>query len=383
MRVLHIGKFGPPFVGGIENFMMDLAQSCKQQGMDVGAIVHHHQGRNRPFEKLDIDGVTLYRVPCYGQLMFAPISPLFGYYLKRAIQEFKPDVLHIHMPNTAAFFALSLSCARQLPWVIHWHSDVIGDDSPWFLRTFYPFYRVFETQVLKRCQKVIVTSKPYFHVSRALQAFEEKCKVIALGINPPQVFSRDSIAEHSQLRILMVGRMTYYKGHKVLIEAMSLLKAQGLTKVKLIVVGDGELRPAIEKQIFSLGLENQIELLGKLDDDSLRAEFIAADCLCLPSIERTEAYGVVLMEAASYALPAIVTDVPGSGMSWVVQDHVTGLVVKRNNPDALALGIKTLAQQPAKRTSFAMAARTRFEQHFNIDQVAQSTKSLYQAVLTP
>jgi len=381
MRVLHIGKFGPPFFGGIENFMMDLDQSCYGQEVSVGAVVHHHQGKHLAFEQQTVNDVQLYRVPCYGQFMFAPVSPKFGVYLNRAIADFKPDVLHIHMPNTSAFFALLYKSARNIPWVVHWHSDVIGDDSPWFLRLFYPLYRPFESQILKRAAKIIVTSPPYLQVSQTLKRFLPKTKVLGLGIKSPEVFSRPSISEGNELNLLMVGRLTYYKGHQVLIEAMARLKLQGLTKVRLSIVGSGELEPVLVKQIESLGLAAQVSLLGRLDDGQLREQFIGADCLCLPSIERTEAYGVVLMEAAAYALPAIVTDVPGSGMSWVVQHDITGLVVKRKNPDALALAIKTLAQQPTKRLGYAMAARARFEQSFNIEQVAKETIQLYRAQL--
>ena len=383
MKVLHLGKYAPPFFGGIENFMMDLGHGCVEQGLEVAAIVHHHDSKGA-FEQCVIDGVSVYRVPCYGQLMFAPVSPTFGFHLNQVLETFKPDVLHIHMPNTSAFFALWSSKAKLIPWVVHWHSDVLGDDSPWFLKTFYPFYQPFEQAILQRATKVIVTSPPYLQSSRALQRFVAKCEVISLGIRTPVVpayLDHNTEEQRAGLQLLMVGRLTYYKGHMLLLEALSLLKQQGLCDIHLTIVGCGELQQAIEIKIAGLRLDTQVTMLGKVDDDILAQAFINADCLCLPSLERTEAFGVVLMEAASFGKPAIVSDVPGSGMSWVVQDNKTGFVVKRGNADALAMAIKSLYQQPKKLQQFGGNAKQRFEQLFQIDKVCRTTIDLYQALV--
>lgn len=345
----------------------------------MAAIVHHHDAQ-APVEQTVIDGVTIYRVPCYGQLMFAPVSPSFGIHLNKVIEQFAPDVLHIHMPNTSAFFALWSSKAKLIPWVVHWHSDVMGDNSPWFLRTFYPFYQPFEQAILQRAKKVIVTSPPYLQTSRPLQRFLDKSQVISLGLRKTHDHVMNDSEDEGPLRLLMVGRLTYYKGHSIVIEALNLLKQQGLANIHLSIVGSGEQQQSIESLIAKYKLEAQVSLLGRVDEQGLHDAFKSADCLCLPSIERTEAFGVVLMEAASFGVPAIVSDVPGSGMSWVVQHDKTGFVVKRGNADALALAIKTLSQQPKRRKAFGEAALERFKQHFQIDKVAEATTEVYRSL---
>ncbi|NQZ08445.1 MAG: glycosyltransferase [Algicola sp.] len=381
MKVLHIGKYSPPFFGGIENFMMDLGQACDAQNVKSAAIVHHHQAGQK-FDKRDIDGMTVYRVPCYGQLMFAPVSPAFGFYLNKVIDEFKPDILHFHMPNTSAFFALFSAKARALKWVVHWHSDVLGDDSPWFLRAFYPFYRPLESWVLKRAKKVIATSAPYLQSSMALKKITNKCQVIELGIKPRKGPAAQARLRHEDqpLQLLVVGRLTYYKGHRFLIDALLLLKRQGLTKIKLNIVGGGELYEQLQQQVEQLGLSSQVLLHGKVSFDALQSQFEQAHCVCLASIERTEAFGVVLMEAASFAVPAIVTNVPGSGMSWAVQHGQTGLVVNRSDAQALANGIEDLYRNPQQLFDYAQAAHQRFLQHFQIEAVASTTIELYRSV---
>jgi glycosyltransferase involved in cell wall biosynthesis len=381
MKILHIGKYSPPFFGGIENFMMDLGQACAEQGAKVAAIVHHHQA-GQSFDERQINGMTVYRVPCYGQLMFAPLSPAFGFYLNRVIDTFQPDVLHIHMPNTSAFFALLSAKARRLPWVIHWHSDVLGDESPWFLKLFYPLYRPFEFTLMKRSKKIIATSTPYLAISQALNRFKSKCKVIPLGI---KVHTREQPKVQrtggEPLRLLMVGRLTYYKGHRHLIDALGILKKGGVTDIQLHIVGTGELKSAIQKQVKTLGLSAQIAFFGKVSMSELQHQFELADCLCLPSIERTEAFGVVLMEAASYGVPSVVSDVPGSGMSWVVQDEKTGLVVKTSDAQSLADALGKLRTQPQLLNQFGAAAFERFKEHFQIHAIATRTLKLFDEVI--
>ena len=357
--------------------MMDLGNACAQADHKVAAIVHHHESGAK-FEQVDIDGVSIYRVPCHGQLMFAPVSPTFGYWLNRVIDEFKPDVLHIHMPNTSAFFALFSAKAKKIPWVVHWHSDVLGDDSPWFLKTFYPLYQPFERAVMNRAASIIATSPPYLAVQPGVcGAIQILLKWWLLAfVHAP---SLSMLKPHQGLQLLIVGRLTYYKGHRFLIDAMNKVP----DSVKLNIVGDGELRQSLNEQIERLGLGERVKLLGKVSQDELARQFAGADCVCLPSIERTEAFGVVLMEAAACSVPAIVSDVPGSGMGWVVQHEQTGLVVERSNADALAEAITQLSQSPQTLQQYAVNARARFESEFQIARVAGQTLKIYQNCVKP
>ena len=124
MRVLHIGKYFPPFAGGMENFLADLLDESTAQGIECAAIVHDHSRGELP-ELETINSSLIVRVRSYGQLLFAPISPGFRGQLDKLIKSFQPDVLDIHLPNTSAFFLIFLAIARRIPWVIHWHSDVV------------------------------------------------------------------------------------------------------------------------------------------------------------------------------------------------------------------------------------------------------------------
>ncbi len=114
MRVLHIGKYFPPFSGGMENFLADLLDESSAQGLECAALVHDHSHGELP-EQETLNNNLIVRVRSYGQLLFAPISPRFRGKLRTLIKSFQPDVIDIHLPNTSAFFFNISDCCQAYP----------------------------------------------------------------------------------------------------------------------------------------------------------------------------------------------------------------------------------------------------------------------------
>src|SRR5690606_2081970 len=146
---------------------------------------------------------------------FAPISPAFPLWLARAVKRWRPEVIHIHMPNLSAFWALLLPRARSVPWVIHWHSDI--ELSRRSLRLAYPHYHLLERALLEGADTIIVTSPQYLEASQPLFPWRHKCHVVPLGVDPqrlPEVApgETEGLWHGERLRLLAVGRLTYYKG---------------------------------------------------------------------------------------------------------------------------------------------------------------------------
>lgn len=281
------------------------------------------------------------------------------------------------MPNLSAFACLMSRSAKRIPWVIHWHSDVIGAVPDIKIKILYPFYRIFEKALLKQCQRIIVTSPPYLEHSASLVDYKSKCSVIPIGIKEfTSLYSESNQSE--ELKLLMVGRLTYYKGHELVLKALSKFTDE---KVKLKIIGVGELKEKLTELVNILQLKNKVEFLGRVDGETLAAELANTDLLCLPSIEKTEAFGVVLLEAAMHGKPALVSDVEGSGMSWVVQDGQTGFVVKNNNVDAIVQRLKSVINNQDQINFLGSNARTRFEQTFNLKVVAKQIVDVYQLCL--
>ena len=176
---------------------------------------------------------------------------------------------------------------------------------------------------------------------------------------------------------LFVGRLVSYKGLTYLIDSVNLLKEQCLP-LKVLIIGRGPLFNVLENKIKSLGLENQVQLLGHIEDPvELKAFYKASHFLVLPSISRAEAFGMVLLEAMSLSKPVITTRIP-SGVMEINQDQVTGLQIDPANSEQLAAAIRTLTEQKELREKMGANARNRILTHFNVNQMIDHTLKMYE-----
>ena len=378
MRVMHIGKYFAPFKGGIENMMLALIDAQVKAGLAVSVFVHQHE-KGMPFVKEQRKGALIYRTPIVAKLLFVPIALMALRHLRTAIKETNPNVLHAHLPNVTCFLLLFMKTAKHTPLILHWHSDVIGEKPHWAIKCLYPFYQFFERALLKRASRIIVTSENYLGSSAPLSAFKHKCVVIPLGLidaeNQHQADCNTSMP--STINALCIGRLTYYKGHEYLLNAMAALPNIPL---QLNIVGDGELRDKLQKQAMQAGLTHRVRFLGQVDDATLNELISHCAFLVLSSIERTEAFGLVLLEAMRAAKPCICTDVPGSGMSNVVIHNKTGLVVKHADVSALANALNELTNDRPLCERLGENGRQRFLSEFTVHRVEEATRRLYEAV---
>jgi len=374
MRILHIGKYFPPVHGGVERFLGDLVKAQREAGHEAFVLVHD-DGRHDPRG----DPEWLLRCPVRLRLAFAPIAPSFPLWLARAIRRFKPDVLHLHMPNLAPFWALMLPSARRIPWVVHWHSDV--ELSRRSLRLAYPAYHLLERALLERAEAVIATSRPYLEASKPLASWRHKAHVVPLGVDPARLPEVDRAAAErlwngAGLRILAAGRLTYYKGFDTLVRAVV-----GLEGVQLALVGAGDERAALERIVESAGRPAHVRLLGEVDDATLNALFASCDLFCLPSRERTEAFGIVLMEAMRYAKPLLVSAIPGSGVGWVARDGQNAQAVPADDVAAWRSAIESLAHSPSRRQMLGHLGQQRYAREFDVAGVEARIAKVYRTAL--
>jgi glycosyltransferase involved in cell wall biosynthesis len=386
-KILHIGKYYPPFAGGIEHFLADLLP-LQQKNHSVMALVHdHHFDTARFFSSVVADNTYpyIFRCPSYGRLLYAPISPQFPFWWHKIIRDFKPDLLHLHLPNTSAFWSLFLPLIRQIPTVVHWHSDVTSlHDTR--LTWAYRVYRPFEQALLKHAKAIIVTSTPYLESSFALKNWQDKSHVIPLGIDlnrlqKPNAYSlqwaNQQWNKNYPFRLLTIGRLSYYKGHDILIRALA-----EIPHAQLNIVGEGEQRQTLTDLIHRLNLQDRVKLLGFVEHQQLAGLFSTCDVFCLSSLERTEAFGMVLLEAMRYQCAIVASAIPGAGVNWIIENQRSGLLVTPNNVADLVQSLRLLWRNPDQRRFLAVQAQRRFQQHLTIDAVAKAIDTLYRTVLS-
>jgi len=375
MRILHVGKYYPPVAGGMERFLGDLVTAQRAAGHEVSVLVHdtgHGDARDDP--------PWLMRCPVWIRLFFAPISPRFPFWLAHAIRRYRPDVLHLHMPNLGPFWALLLPSARRIPWVVHWQSDI--EFSKRSLRLAYPHYMIFERALLERAEAIIATSQAYLEASRPLASWRHKCHVVTLGVDPdrlPEVprDEADALWTGQGLRLLAVGRLTYYKGFETLVRAVA-----GMLGVQLIVVGEGEERPRLEAVLEEARSHGAVRLLGAADDATLCRLLASCDLFCFPSRERTEAFGIVLMEAMRYGRALLVSRLAGSGVNWVAREGQNAVTAPIGDVAAWRAAIEDLAASPEKRRLLGHLGHERYLREFDIHKVARRIEGVYATALT-
>ncbi len=174
--------------------------------------------------------------------------------------------------------------------------------------------------------------------------------------------------------VLFVGRLVYYKGLDVLLEAMCTCPG------RLLVIGCGPLDASLRARATQLGLDSRVEFLGQVPAETLIAYYRAADVFVLPSTESTEAFGVVQVEAMACGVPVVSTDL-STGVPWVNEHGVTGLVVPPGDRHALARAIRTLLADPALRLKMGKAGRRRAGERFTASRMVADFIDVIESVV--
>jgi rhamnosyl/mannosyltransferase len=171
---------------------------------------------------------------------------------------------------------------------------------------------------------------------------------------------------------LSVGRLVYYKGVDVLLDALSLTK-----DLRLVIVGDGPLRQQLQLRALALGIDARIKWLGAISDRELVGAFSGADFFVLPSVERAEAFGLVQVEAMAAGLPVIST-LLGTSVEFVNVDGRTGSVVPPRDATVLAEAMQLLSDDESRRRRLASGALQRAED-FREETLVERYRALYAA----
>jgi rhamnosyl/mannosyltransferase len=239
-------------------------------------------------------------------------------------------------------------------------------------------YRPFVRRLLRRADRVLVTTDAYLHGSPLLRPFVDRCSVVPLGIDPRPFLDLESPAARAlrveRPAVLFVGRLRHYKGLDVLVDAAASVDAD------FRIVGDGPMSRALRRQAAGSAAAERIRFFGQVPDADLPAHFAAADVVVLPSVNRSEAFGLVMLEAMAAGRPVVSTEL-GTGTSVVNQHGETGLVVPPHDAVALASALVTLLGDPERRAAMGEAGRRRVASQFHVDTMADRVVEIYRHTL--
>jgi len=367
LRVLHVGKFYPPHMGGIETHLQALCGELIKS-LDLRVVV---ASDDRTSRQEVLDDVAVSRVSTQATFASTPLCP--G--MIAQIRNSAADIVHLHLPNPMAVLAY-LASGQRGHLVVTYHSDTVRQKILGAL--FEPFLH----QVLRRSSAIIATSPDYRNSSTVLARYLDRCHVIPYGIALNH-FEQCDASKVTQLRqqfgeriIISVGRLVYYKGFEYLIRAMT--QVQG----RLLIIGGGPLRGELNELARSLGVSEKVVFAGEIQNDKLLPYYHAADVFALASVARSEAFGIVQIEAMASGLPVVNTALD-SGVPFVSLHEKTGLTVPPEDPAALAAALNRLLDDRPLRRALGDAARERARQEFSLETMTSRTMSLYYSLLNP
>lgn len=356
LRILEVNKAYYPHIGGIETIIRQYAEELgKTEGFSVKVLVCRDDRGGMRREK--INGVDVTRCGSMGTYFSCPLSMQFI----RKFREMaaKSDVVHIHVPFPLADAALLLSGFKGKV-IVSWHSDIVKQ------KKLMKLYKPLMYKLLRRADRILVATEGHIIGSEYLPEFWEKCTVLPYGIVPeeyrcvrPGDFLEDKCTYVGSVKVLFSGRLVYYKGIDVLIEAF-----RGVTGCELFISGAGALESEMKVRVKHYGMEDRVHFLGFLPQKELRRAFADCDIFVLPSVERSEAFGIVQLEAMVYGKPVINTALP-SGVPYVSIHGDTGMTVPPSDTDALCFAINRLADDRELREEMGKAAAERVDKVFN------------------
>lgn len=357
MRILQLGKFYP-IRGGVEKVMYDLTVGLSTYGVECDMLCAAYKGKGRTMRI----GKKARLICCrsWMQLAGTMISPSLVIRTMRTCRDY--DAIHVHHPDPMA--CLALFCAGYRGKVIlHWHSDIVKQ------KMWLKFYRPLQRWLLRRADMIVGTSPAYLAGSPYLRCVRHKLHCLPIGIQPIAP-DDDRVAEiqscyQGRRIIFSLGRLVHYKGFEYLIQSARFLDDDFV----VLIGGEGPLRSQLEREIETWGLEGKVVLLGRVSDEHLPAYFGACTVFCLPSVQKTEAFGIVQIEAMSCGKPVVATDIPGSGVPWVNRHGCSGLNVPPQNPAALAVAIREITQDRATYQSYAKNALERYQTVFTQEKM--------------
>jgi rhamnosyl/mannosyltransferase len=287
----------------------------------------------------------------------------------------RADCVVLHEPNPLAGAALAAHTPSSRLIVWH-HSDLLRP--AWAPATYGRLQRT----LYRRAACVIVSSPPLASGSALVQQ-ARRVVVIPFGIRLDRFRRLDdrqrALAEairrdHAAPRTLFVGRFVYYKGLDVLVDAMAM--APGT----LLLAGEGPLEDEIRRRSAGRGVLDRVHFLGRVADADLPAYYAAADMAVLPSTAHTETFGVVQLEAMAAGRPVVSTALP-TGVPWVNQDGVSGIVVPPGDASALGSALARLAADPDLRARLGAGGFGRAESLFSIGRMVDAFKGVVDEVL--
>jgi glycosyltransferase involved in cell wall biosynthesis len=346
MKVLQISPYFPPHVGGIEYHVKGLTDGLIKRGYEVEVA-----------SSCGNSSAKFVRIPCIDFLYF-PVPLMFP--------QCEADIYHSHVPSPTFAFWFK----EAAPHVVTYHNDVVvpcrvnGHCLPRSLGASLEWVnRKLVGPVLERAEIIIATTKSYAETSPVLRDYLHKIEIVPNAVDTA-LFQPGRVRDHY---VLYVGRLVDYKGIEMLLLAMR--QVQDKENLRLVIVGDGYDRPRFEQIARRMGLK--AEFTGRVNRNRLINLLSRAEMFVLPSSNRLEAFGIVLLEAMACQTPVLAFDTPG--VNEVAREG--GMIF--SDKTELSELILELHRDKSRRTVLGELGRKAVGEKYSWTKVLDKVESIY------
>lgn len=379
MKIAQIVCTFPPYRGGIGNSVCNISENLSDIGHEVVVFTpdynyysendfHNHEG------KFTIERIKpLFK---YGNGAFIP--KLFW-----KLNNF--DVIHLHYPFYGALKVVLLKkllSGNKMKLVVHYHMDSRAGG---LKGAIFCLYNILILPLMARAAKIITCSSidyvKHSNLKKYYQANPDKFRNISFGVNLEQfVTYHDSVNENRKNKIILfvggLDRAHYFKGLENLLKAFAeIIKRHEFYPIILNVVGKGDLLPYYKSAAVNFGIEKSVFFYENVDNSKLVNFYNYCDCVVLPSTNKSEAFGLVLLEAMACSKPIITSNLPG--VRSVFKNGRQGLLARPNDVKDLTDKIKIVLSDKKSAEAMGVEGRKLVENKYTWVKVAKKLDIIY------
>lgn len=370
IKVLHIYRtFYPDSTGGVEEVIKQVSNAAVFHDIESRVFVLSPDPAPK---KINYDGLIVFRERSLISIASCDIGGVSAFKTFMDLASWA-DILHFHFP-WPFLDLLNICYLVKKPKIMTYHSDIVKQKRLFF------FYKPLMRFTLSSMDYIVATSPSYLKTSPVLRRCvpSKKAKIIPLGMEDISSSAESSCSSGKIIKklgldgekfILYLGVLRYYKGLHILLEACKNIRG------KVVIAGGGPENNSLRSQAKKLELSNVI-FAGHVSNEDKLDLLKKCTAFVLPSHLRSEAFGMVLIEASMFSKPMVTCEI-GTGTSFVNEANVTGYVVEPENPDALANSLNSLLENDEISKEFGKNARVRYDSLFSGPVMGKSYAEIY------
>ncbi len=376
MKIGLVTPVFPPYAAGMAVVAESHARALAEQGHEVTVFAPLGRDGLRMNQRYHIQ--SLPPRMRYGNAAYVPA-------LRSYLREGKFDRIVLEYPFLGGAEIFLFDDIPVAPLRLYYHMDLVGKGT---MRAVFKTYNRFVLpRVIKKFSRVAISSLDYAKTGllrEIVASNPQKFTEIPMGVDATCLSPHFHAIKHESKKILFVGaldRAHYFKGVPVLLQALSSIlssRAEPVVSLSnpsrdfvLTIIGDGELRPSYEKLATDLGMVSRVRFVGRVSPADLPNYYRAADLVVLPSVDRSEAFGLVLLEAMSSGCAIIASDLPG--VRTLVGDN--GLLVRPGDAEDLQRKIQDLFSDPGRLARMGARGRQMVEENYTLEKIGEQFAS--------